>query len=276
MPLKIALISHYIDAFTLQQRTLTDKDAVPLAITAQVGARLQSVQASTNEALKNKGQLVIHSLWTVYGWNSDHDTWAKSTSQSCTLILERMYAPNKEQELREVLVYSNGRLVSAPIHQHFATADDLKNIPLPLGFINEMMTTPTPTQAGRIVPLPDNKKGLLVVCGEINFLDYKGGTCTIHPAPLGPGLPRFRIHNDDIDVVINPTHTPMFPQPIREKRSWLSMMVRGKSCVAVANTYPATAQSKGRHVGIETYCAGVRKSFPCTVNPYTIEYYTIP
>lgn len=275
MSLKIALISHYVDSFSPQQYALDDTRAVPLAIAGQAGVRRHSVQASTQTARNNGAQLIVHNLWTVYGWALKDDAWAGTASQDCTLILEAFHAASKKPGVREVLVYSNGTLISAPIRQYFVSARCLRNLPKNelCDFIDEMMRTPTPTQAGRLIPLPDNKKGLLVVCGEINSLEYRrgNGTCKIHPRLSG-----LNISYDELDVVVNPTHTPMRLPAIGEKRKWCSQMIRGKSCVAAANTHPGTARSRARYVGVGIYYDGGYTRRDCTTPGYTIEYCTIP
>ena len=232
--MRVGLVELHVDLCGRQPACL--RDAV-----MKDTERDAKVRAAVADACRQECEIVLFPGWTVVA--EGVPAWLSALSKDCTLIFECV--PPDQRGSKTIMkqdddatfdgrfhVLRDGRLLlKQPARQVLAGAGQIAargdELARELGDSGKRRWT-----AG-------SREALLIVCGEVNVVS-------------GGGSSRARWDRKDLPesdmrggrLILNPAHTRMAPQAVRDKQAWLSR--RGGFLLTTANVYAGTSRSSHR------------------------------
>jgi len=201
--------------------------------------RAETVRAAVGHALRLGCAFVVLPGWTLVA--DEPPAWLLSLSAGVIVVAECLRpdgasrravgrvkgqarqprvkgGPTADDEAGPVwhgYVLHDGRVVVGPARQCFAEADELSAAGAEL--IGQLLAD---APAGRRWAAPGVGPALLLLCGEVGVVGGRGG-CWHRDAVTRAGLSEAALWSPRL--VVNPAHTWTRLQPMRDKRSWLSL-----------------------------------------------------
>lgn len=202
--------------------------------------REEVVLTAIDHAITEGCDLILFPGWTLFG--SAIPASVRERSRGRTLVLELVSSAtekkgesskDKKGSGRQTYVLRDVEDLIAPVDQIIIWASDMQDTAKTTSLGQALVSD----KARRWREEKANREALLLVCGEVNLVG--GGGRSGAGARNLPSLrdPEARLRGGRL--VLNPAHTPMRPQAIRDKRAWLS----GQQGVLLttANIYKSTA-----------------------------------